>query len=657
MALVSCNNCGRRVSTTAPQCPGCGSPGPAAVSSSTPAVNRGTAKAARVFCTKCGGAMPSTGTTCPACGAERYRPEQLPEASERPQIHVAAPKQLHMKSYSDAALPSHNAAWPIMAGGIFAAVFVIIVGLLPIFIGYNAEAQYRQTVAELADDGIPITLNSYECGWFSSTATTDLWLDGHRFGLVHRIRHGPFVAHAGLASFLPVIEVIDTSIELPDNVDPSARELLKKLSLSIESSVTLAGAVDNQVYMAPVSYRDERDGSTLVSNGMTADFYVSRNVRELSGAFEGVSVTAPGGHGHASVGGLAFQGRSYRGSTGIWLGNLVLRIRELSAMGDTSLGETSLNDISFATSAGLKQGALDFTWQLAANRARFQGSALGPTKIDLELSKIDPDSIVRYISQYEAISHSGSPERAQLLRQKVIELLAALLKRSPKLSLNSRISLAEGEAQAAAEATIDDAVSGDPLLAPGSVNNAALVQSLFTRYSSASGVLNLPVSLVMRLANDNNRRQLAELGVLAPKGDRYVCNFNYSDGEFTVNGRKLTAADLAAHPLDFATGAADKAKRVQAQADLAEIKTALDRYYLDNGYYPSTDQGLSALVTPPTNGRVPANYESGGYIERLPMDPWGTPYFYQSYGNSYVLKSFGPDGVESADDIDASQSS
>ena len=69
-------------------------------------------------------------------------------------------------------------------------------------------------------------------------------------------------------------------------------------------------------------------------------------------------------------------------------------------------------------------------------------------------------------------------------------------------------------------------------------------------------------------------------------------------------------------------GAADKAKKVKAQADLAEIKTALDRYYLDNGYYPTTDQGLNALVTPPTNGRMPANYENGGYIERLPRDPW-----------------------------------
>jgi general secretion pathway protein G len=106
-------------------------------------------------------------------------------------------------------------------------------------------------------------------------------------------------------------------------------------------------------------------------------------------------------------------------------------------------------------------------------------------------------------------------------------------------------------------------------------------------------------------------------------------------------------------------GAADKAKKTKAQADMAELKTALDRYYLDNGYYPTTDQGLNSLVSPPTSGRTPNNYEAGGYIERLPTDPWGNQYFYQSDGNSYALKSFGKGGTESADTsgvIDASQS-
>jgi len=103
-------------------------------------------------------------------------------------------------------------------------------------------------------------------------------------------------------------------------------------------------------------------------------------------------------------------------------------------------------------------------------------------------------------------------------------------------------------------------------------------------------------------------------------------------------------------------GVADRAKRTKAQADIAELKQALDRYYLDNGSYPTTDQGLQALVSPPTSGRTPNNYEQGGYIEKLPMDPWGNQYFYQSDGSTYALKSFGPDGVQSADDIDGSSS-
>jgi general secretion pathway protein G len=101
-------------------------------------------------------------------------------------------------------------------------------------------------------------------------------------------------------------------------------------------------------------------------------------------------------------------------------------------------------------------------------------------------------------------------------------------------------------------------------------------------------------------------------------------------------------------------GVADRAKRTKAQADIAELKQALDRYYLDNGSYPTSDQGLQALITPPTSGRVPTNYEEGGYIEKLPDDPWGHPYVYQSDGSTYVLKSYGPDGVQSQDDIDGS---
>ncbi|MGO9062586.1 MAG: type II secretion system major pseudopilin GspG [Candidatus Binataceae bacterium] len=107
-------------------------------------------------------------------------------------------------------------------------------------------------------------------------------------------------------------------------------------------------------------------------------------------------------------------------------------------------------------------------------------------------------------------------------------------------------------------------------------------------------------------------------------------------------------------------GATDKAKRTKAMADIAELKTALDRYYIDIGSYPTSDQGLNALVTPPGQGQgTQAASTDQGYIQRIPNDPWGNPYVYASDGNSYTLKSFGADGAEGGTgknaDIDASQ--
>jgi general secretion pathway protein G len=106
--------------------------------------------------------------------------------------------------------------------------------------------------------------------------------------------------------------------------------------------------------------------------------------------------------------------------------------------------------------------------------------------------------------------------------------------------------------------------------------------------------------------------------------------------------------------------ATDKAKRVKAQADISQLKSALDRYYLDAGSYPTSDQGLPALITAPSGGNDnndPKDW-GGPYIERIPLDPWGHAYFYQSDGNEYILKSFGADGVEGGEgknaDIDGS---
>ena len=76
----------------------------------------------------------------------------------------------------------------------------------------------------------------------------------------------------------------------------------------------------------------------------------------------------------------------------------------------------------------------------------------------------------------------------------------------------------------------------------------------------------------------------------------------------------------------------DEAKRVAAKADIGAIVQALKLYRLDNGFYPTTDQGLAALVQKPATAPLPPNWKQGGYLERLPKDPWGGDYQYLSPG-------------------------
>ena len=92
---------------------------------------------------------------------------------------------------------------------------------------------------------------------------------------------------------------------------------------------------------------------------------------------------------------------------------------------------------------------------------------------------------------------------------------------------------------------------------------------------------------------------------------------------------------------------ADEARVQKVYADFANIETALKLYRLDNFVYPTTEQGLEALVEPSGLDPVPRNFKQGGYLDRKPMDPWGRPYPYLSPGENgeFDLYSLGADGL------------
>jgi general secretion pathway protein G len=93
----------------------------------------------------------------------------------------------------------------------------------------------------------------------------------------------------------------------------------------------------------------------------------------------------------------------------------------------------------------------------------------------------------------------------------------------------------------------------------------------------------------------------------------------------------------------------EQAKRVKAKIQMESISTALKLYQLDNGFYPTTEQGLEALVAAPDAGQTPSHWRGKGYLEKgkVPLDPWENPYIYINPGEhgDFDLISYGPDGV------------
>ena len=99
----------------------------------------------------------------------------------------------------------------------------------------------------------------------------------------------------------------------------------------------------------------------------------------------------------------------------------------------------------------------------------------------------------------------------------------------------------------------------------------------------------------------------------------------------------------------------DEARATVAKSDIAAIMSALKLYRLDNQRYPTGEQGLAALVAKPEQPPIPPNWKPGGYLEKLPKDPWGRPYVYLNPGvrGEVEVMSFGADGQPGGNGPDA----
>lgn len=100
----------------------------------------------------------------------------------------------------------------------------------------------------------------------------------------------------------------------------------------------------------------------------------------------------------------------------------------------------------------------------------------------------------------------------------------------------------------------------------------------------------------------------------------------------------------------------EQARTQKARADFKSLQTALKLYRIDNFTYPTSDQGLDALVTKPSVAPVPRNWKTGGYLDQMQLDPWDRPYLYMSPaegGHDYDIYTLGADGVSGGEGTNA----
>lgn len=137
---------------------------------------------------------------------------------------------------------------------------------------------------------------------------------------------------------------------------------------------------------------------------------------------------------------------------------------------------------------------------------------------------------------------------------------------------------------------------------------------------------------------------------------------HYDDRGFTFIEIMVVVAILAilaALVVPRIMGRTDDAKRTAAKVQIRNIEGALQLYKLDNGVYPTTEQSLKALVEKPSVGVVPKKWKLGGYLPKLPEDPWGNPYKYLSpvqkgnYKVEYEVTSLGTDGEVGGEGVNA----
>jgi Bacterial protein of unknown function (DUF945) len=166
-----------------------------------------------MYCTKCGQSMGNSQAQCARCGAARYLAPTMFKLAESATAVLRAPR-------SNTDQPTQSRQRPLASRTLIiwlsvSALALILFLFLPYAIGIRAESEYRSTIAQMSSDAVRLSVDSYDRGWFTSSATDTVDLGGRQVEITQEIHHGPFPFAGPHHSLLPVLAIVESRADLP----------------------------------------------------------------------------------------------------------------------------------------------------------------------------------------------------------------------------------------------------------------------------------------------------------------------------------------------------------------------------------------------------------------------------------------------------------
>lgn len=417
-------------------------------------------------------------------------------------------------------------------------VGIVTAGAVSNSFGRRAERTYRDSIDQLAGNGIDVTVNSYERGFFSSQAVVSVQLGQSPFILVQHISHSPLTIASGVAA------TIDTTIQAPAAYTQGLQTIFGNVSPRIHTVVTFDGLLDTFISLAPSANSLPLIKCIVISDGLKYEWYISPDIHRLSG--QGPALTVTGGCGEFKLTGVTANGESHLES-GHRVGNSRLAIQQIggaSQMPGQNQWHGMVRDFLFTSLHSFKNGRMDIAGKWSIASLAFGSFQIGPMDVESDLSNIDADIFSELAREAEEIRKSKLAKDAQtrLMTEKAGTFLVAMIKQSPVLVFGLHITSPEGPTVGQVRMGIAAALASDPRLFrlkdPTPVDKD-LMQQLMQQYGYANGDLSVPQAFAARVASADNLRKWETSGMLKREGANFVSHFTYKDGRLLVNGKKI----------------------------------------------------------------------------------------------------------------------